>query len=114
MPILRIETNQDLTDEQKQQLLEKSTDMLCRVLDKPKTFMMVYIDAGCCMLFEGSADPAALIQLRLFAFDEEKVPAIIADITDFIHQELAVEPSRQYIQLTEMKTALFGWNGKPC
>ena len=94
MPILRIETNQDLTTEQKQQLLEKSTEMLCRVLDKPKTFMMVYIDAGCCMMFDGNPDPLALVQVRVFAFPEEAVPGIIADITEFIQRELSVAPAR--------------------
>ena len=41
MPVFRIETNQTLFQEQSSALMEKSTDMLCKVLEKPNTFMMV-------------------------------------------------------------------------
>ena len=59
MPVLKIETNQTLSREQTTALMEKSTDMLCRVLGKDKTYMMVYVDAGCSMMFNGSAEPFA-------------------------------------------------------
>lgn len=114
MPVFRIETNQALTGEQTQELLEKSTDMLCRVLNKPKTFMMIYIDSGCSMMFNGTTDPFVFVQLRLFKFPEEEVPGIIKNISEFIEHELDVKPNRQYIQLTEMKNTHFGWDGKPC
>jgi phenylpyruvate tautomerase PptA (4-oxalocrotonate tautomerase family) len=114
MPVLKIETNQTLSDDQTAALMEKSTDMLCRVLDKPKTYMMVYIDSGCSMMFNGTADPFAFVQLRQFAFDKKQAAGIIAGISEFIVDELQVSPDRQYIQLTEMESTLFGWNGKPC
>jgi hypothetical protein len=52
--------------------MEKSKDMLCRVLEKPKTFMMVYVDSGCSIMINGTADPFAFAQLRQYAFSEEQ------------------------------------------
>lgn len=114
MPVLKIETNQGLSREQTTTLMEKSTDMLCDVLAKPKTFMMVYVDSDCNLMFNGNMEPFAFVQLRQFAFEEEEAAGIIAAVTTFIEEELQVKPNRQYIQLTEMKNTLFGWDGKPC
>lgn len=114
MPVFKIETNQPLSQEQTATLMEKSTGMLCSVLEKPKTFMMVYVDSGCSMMFNGTTEPFAFAQLRLFAFEEELAKGIIKAISTFIEDELQVKPNRQYIQLTEMKNTLFGWDGKPC
>ena len=114
MPVLRIETNQTLSEEQTAALMEKSTDMLCSALDKPKTYMMVYVDSGCSMMFNGTAEPFAFVQLRQFAFEKEQAAGVIKAISDFVVSELQVSPDRQYIQLTEMESTLFGWDGKPC
>jgi len=114
MPVFRIETNQILSKEQTTALMAKSTAMLCNALEKPKTFMMVYVDTGCSMMFNGTTDPFAFVQLRQFAFEEEHAAGIIASIATFIENELEVKPNRQYIQLAEIKNALFGWDGKPC
>ena len=114
MPVLKIETNQPLSREQTAALMKKSTDMLCRVLGKDKTYMMVYVDAGCSMMFNGSTEPFAFVQLRQFAFEEDQAAGIIEGISAFIADELQVSPNRQYIQLAEMESALFGWDGKPC
>lgn len=114
MPVLRIETNQELSRDQTAALMEKATEMLCSALGKPKTFMMIYVDSGCSIMFNGSTAPFAFVQLRQFAFDEKRVAGIIEVIGTFISSELKVSPDRQYIQLTEMKSAMFGWNGKPC
>jgi phenylpyruvate tautomerase PptA (4-oxalocrotonate tautomerase family) len=114
MPVLRIETNQKLSQEQTTDLMERSTDMLCRVLEKPKTFMMVYVDAGCNMMFNGNTAPFAFVQLRQFAFEENQTAEIITAISSFVTDELDVSQDRQYIQLMEMKSSLFGWDGKPC
>jgi phenylpyruvate tautomerase PptA (4-oxalocrotonate tautomerase family) len=114
MPILKIETNQTLSKEDTSDLMQKSTDMLCRVLDKPKTFMMVYIDSGCSIMFNGTNEPFALVQLRLFAVPDDAAPGIIKEITEFTQKELDIKPDRMYIQLSEMKPEHFGWDGKPC
>jgi phenylpyruvate tautomerase PptA (4-oxalocrotonate tautomerase family) len=114
MPVFRIETNQTLSREQTAVLMEKSTDMLCSVLGKDKTYMMVYVDAGCSMMFNGSTEPFAFVQLRQFAFEKDQAAGIIEGLSTFIADELQVNPDRQYIQLTEMENALFGWDGKPC
>ncbi len=85
MPVLRIETNQLLSQDQTTTLMQKSTDMLCSKLDKPKTFMMVYVDAGCNLMFNGTAEPFAFVQLRQFAFEEEQTAGIIkAILANFI------------------------------
>jgi phenylpyruvate tautomerase PptA (4-oxalocrotonate tautomerase family) len=114
MPVMRIETNQSLSQEATTDLMKAATDMLCRVLEKPKTFMMVSVDSGCRMMFDGSTDPCAFVQLRLFAVSDDDAPGIIHQISDFISEALDVKADRQYIQLMEMKPSHFGWNGKPC
>ena len=114
MPVFRIETNQSLSEEHTAALMKSSTEMLCRVLEKPKTFMMVYIDSGCSIMFNGTTDPFAFVQLRQFSFKEEQTPDVIKEISTFIEKELSVRPERQYIQLTEIKSKLFGWDAKPC
>ena len=114
MPVFRIETNQTLTKNETSALMEKSTEMLCQLFAKPKTFMMIYIDSGCSIMFDGNKDPFAFVQLRQFSFSDDQAPKIIGEISTFIQNEIGVKPNRQYIQLAEMNPKHFGWAGKPC
>ena len=107
MPVLKIETNQPLSPEQTAALMGKSTDMLCSVLGKDKTYMMVYVDAGCSMMFNGSTEPFAFVQLRQFAFEENQAAGIIAGISAQVNAvDVRVLPAGQVVEHVDRELAV--------
>lgn len=114
MPILVVETNQALENETTKAFLDKAIALTANLLDKPRDGIMARITPDACFQLGQTQTPAAFIELKVFAFDKDKVPAIINALTDFIQKELGVAPDRQFHEYIEMEPSLFGWNGAPC
>ena len=114
MPILTLDTNQNITPEHSTELLHKATDLLVNMLDKPKSSIMVLINPGAHLMIDDSTEPTAYIQLKLFAFPQEQAAEFVKTITEFVQTELGVPPDRQYHRLIDMQPAMFGWNGSTC
>ena len=114
MPILFVETNQELDNDASQAFLDKAVDLLADILEKPKSGIMARIAPGASFKLGETPDPAAYLELKLFAFPEGKVPVYINALTDLLEKELGVAPDRQFHEFIQMAPAMFGWNGKPC
>ena len=114
MPILTLDTNQSIASERCTALLHKATDLLSNMLDKPKSSIMVIINPDAHLMIDDSTEPAAYIQLKLFAFPKEQASGFVKTVTAFVQTELGVPPDRQYHRLIDMEPSLFGWNGDTC
>ena len=60
MPILNIRTNQDIDDDRCRELLHKATDMLSKMLDKPKSAIMVDITPNAHLMLADRTAPSAI------------------------------------------------------
>ncbi len=114
MPILTLDTNQNIAPERSTELLHKATDLLVNMLDKSKSSIMVLINPAAHLMIDDSTEPTAYIQLKLFAFPQERAAEFVKTITAFVQTELGVAPDRQYHRLIDMQPAMFGWNGNTC
>lgn len=114
MPILTLDTNQSITSERCKELLHEATDLLSNMLNKPKSSIMVIINPNAHLMFDDSSQPAAYLQLKLFAFPKEKAAGFVKTLTEFVQTELGVSPDRQYHRLIDMQPSMFGWNGSTC
>ena len=114
MPILTLDTNQSIAPEHCAELLHKATDLLAKMLAKPKSSIMVRINPGANLMIDDSTQPTAYVQLKLFAFPQEQAAEFVKTITEFVQSELGVAPDRQYHRLIDMQPSMFGWNGSTC
>jgi hypothetical protein len=114
LPVLTLDTNQHITPESCNELLHNATDLLSNMLDKPKSSIMVILNPNAHLMFDDSSQPAAYLQLKLFAFPKEQAAAFVKTLTEFVQTELGVAPDRQYHRLIDMQPSMFGWNGSTC
>jgi phenylpyruvate tautomerase PptA (4-oxalocrotonate tautomerase family) len=114
MPVLKIDTNQDITSQRCKELLHNATELLSTMLDKPKGSIMVSITPNASLMLAGSTEPSAYIELKLFAFPDEGVGEFVKTLTEFVKTEMGVAPDFQFHWFVKMEPSMFGWNGKTC
>jgi hypothetical protein len=72
---------------------------------------MVAIEAGQDMLFAGSSDPLAYLELKSIGLLETATPALSAALCQLISAELGIEQNRIYIEFANAARHLWGWDG---
>lgn len=81
MPFITIDTNADINVTP--QLLDELSNIAVTVLNKPKNYVTVKINAGKAMLFGGSAENiGALAEFKSIGFGDKK-PELAKQLTDF-------------------------------
>jgi len=111
MPYLKIETNKSLNEAAVQALLKKSSAFTATLLGKPEKWIMVSLLQGAPMMFDGSIDPAAYVELKSISLTEEACGALSKSLCGFLLAELGVSPERVYIEFWSINGRMFGWNG---
>ncbi|MBN1847497.1 MAG: hypothetical protein JW932_02845 [Deltaproteobacteria bacterium] len=112
MPYFSIETNSVIKKESKQALLKKATVFIAVMLGKPESFVMVSIQSESDLVFGGSHQTAAFVQLKSIGLPKDRCAEFSDKICGFIHQEMKIPKERIYIDFTDINGTMFGWNGK--
>lgn len=111
MPQLRIQTNQQLTGEQRAQLLEQASRTVAEALGKPERYVMVAVEDGAAMIFAGSTEPLAYLELKSIGLDGSRTPELSARLCALMADHLGIAADRVYIEFTDAPRHLWGWNG---
>jgi phenylpyruvate tautomerase PptA (4-oxalocrotonate tautomerase family) len=109
MPVLKVQTNVDIED--KDVFMQEATALLSEVLGKPAQYIMVIPEPGTDMLFAGSREPAAYVELKSISLPEDETAEISAALCTFLESRLGVPQNRMYIEFSNAERHLFGWNG---
>ncbi|HLX70639.1 MAG TPA: phenylpyruvate tautomerase MIF-related protein [Verrucomicrobiae bacterium] len=112
MPLLKIQTNQNVPDGKRDALLKKVSRAVAQQLAKPEQYMMVSLTAGQPMVFAGTSEPAAFMDLRAIGLPSDKTEQLAALLCDLARAELGVAKERVYINFTDVPANLWGWNGE--
>ena len=111
MPYLKIQTNHEATNAAKQEILRKASVLLAKNLGKPEKYMMVRFDPAQPMLFAGSADPCAFLELKSIGLPENRTEALSRLLCQLLSDELQIPSERIYIEFTDAKDSMWGWDG---
>ncbi len=109
MPVLKVQTNAVIED--KEAFMQEATALLSKVLGKPAQYIMVIPEPGTEILFGGSSDPAAFVELKSISLPEEETATISAALCTFLESTLGVPQDRIYIEFSNAERHMFGWNG---
>lgn len=112
MPYISIETNQSIDETVADKFASKVSAFASEIIGKPEQWVMVAIKPGTMMVYNGSHDPVAFVELKSIGLPEEKCTDFSRQICDFLSTELGIPPERVYIEFKDLQRALFGWNGK--
>ncbi len=109
MPVLKVQTNGDVADTKK--FMKDATELLSNLLSKPTQYIMVIIEDNVDMMFAGNDSPLAYIELKSIGLPESHTPNLSAGLCRFIEDRTGIPQNRIYIEFTDAKRSMFGWNG---
>jgi phenylpyruvate tautomerase PptA (4-oxalocrotonate tautomerase family) len=111
MPLLKIQTNVDIPEAKRQALLQKASLQVAEMLGKPEQYVMICLETGKEMLFAGSGDPLAYLELKSIGLPGDRTKAFSAGLCTLISSELGIPQERIYIEFADAARNLWGWNG---
>ena len=112
MPYFSITTNASLDQDSAAELAQNMSVFAAGLLGKPEAYVMAAVSANATMTFASGDAPAAFIELRGIGLPEDQCNAFAANISDFVHTTLGVEPGRVFIDFRDLQRRRFAWNGQ--
>lgn len=111
MPFLRIETNQPLEADRRAGLLAAASAGVASLLGKPERYVMVSLAHNPDMLFAGSAEPLAYLELKSIGLPRARTAELSAALCALMDEHFGIPADRVYIEFADADRALWGWNG---
>lgn len=112
MPLLKIRTNTKVLNDRRDALLKKASHAVAQQLGKPEAYMMVSLETEQPIMFAGTAEPAAFMDLKAIGLPAGKTAQLSALLCDLAKSDLGVAGERVYINFSDVPPNLWGWNGE--
>ena len=112
MPYLQINTNQSVNAEKSQQLMQNASKTVAEILGKSENYVMVSLQESVQMMFAGSNEPLAYLQLKSLGLPESSTTDFSQALCGLLNKELGIAPERIYIEFTNPDRHMWGWNNK--
>ncbi|OAM87125.1 phenylpyruvate tautomerase MIF-related protein [Termitidicoccus mucosus] len=111
MPYLKIQTNLPLTKKAERNVLKNASALVAAELEKPEEFVMVAIQPDTPMLFSGSDDPVAFLELKSVGLPGRKTKRLSQALCALIKDHLGVPEERVYVKFIDVNRGMWGWKG---
>ncbi|MFZ4704133.1 MAG: phenylpyruvate tautomerase MIF-related protein, partial [Candidatus Methylumidiphilus sp.] len=105
------QTNQAISSEKSKALLVQASKKLANELGKPERYVMVELTSNPSMLFGGTDEPAAYLELKSIGLPTGQTKNLSKSLSSLLEEDLGIASSRIYIEFTDVKGNLWGWNG---
>jgi phenylpyruvate tautomerase PptA (4-oxalocrotonate tautomerase family) len=110
MPYLKIQTNQSLDPAATQALLAKASQTAATELGKPEHYVMVSLHSDTPMLFAGSQEPCAYLELKSLGLPDDITANLSQALCTLLAEEIGLDPGRIYIEFASPDRHMWGWN----
>lgn len=107
MPVLSIESNRPMLGDNSLKIISSS---VAQMLGKPESYVMVKYMHNPDMLFAGTNEALAFLELKSLGLPEEKTTQFSAALANLMQEELGIPSERLYIEFASPARHLFGWN----
>lgn len=111
MPLLNITTNQQSGADLSKTLLKLASETVSTMLGKPERYVMVVLTHNPQMLFAGTDEPLAYLELKSISLPAERTAEFSQILSDLISHHLQIPANRIYIEFSDAQRHLWGWNG---
>ena len=112
MPYLKITTSKSVDAETKHRLLTTASKAVATELEKPESYMMVSLEGLVPMVFGGTQEPCAFLELRGIGLPKAKAGKLSKLLCGLVETQLGVPKNRVYINFADVAPSLWGWNGE--
>jgi phenylpyruvate tautomerase len=86
--------------------------MVASELGKPEQYMMVSVESPVSMLFAGTNEPCAFLELRGIGLPESKTGKLSQLLCGLVESQTGIPRDRVYINFADIKSSMWGWNGE--
>ncbi len=111
MPYLKIQTNLPVTKRAQRAVLRQVSALVADELEKPELYVMVALEPDTPMLFGGSDDPVAFLELKAVGLPVRKTKALSRVLCLMIENHLGIAKDRVYVKFIDVKHGMWGWKG---
>ena len=111
MPYLKIQTNLPLTKKAERVVLRTASTLVASELGKPEEFVMIALQADTPMLFAGTDDPVAFLELKSIGLPARKTKTLCRALCALIEEHLGISKMRVYVKFIDVKRGMWGWKG---
>ena len=111
MPYLKIQTNLPVTRKAQRVILREASALIADELEKPESMVMVALEADIPMLFGGSDDPVAFLELKAVGLPVRRTRQLSKVLCALIKNHLGVTKQRVYVKFIDVKHGMWGWKG---
>ncbi len=110
MPYLKIMTSKNADTQPPQKLLKEASRLVAAELGKPEQYMMVSMESSAPMLFGGTEEPCAFLELRGIGLPASQTGKLSKLLCQLVESHLEVRKDRIYINFVDVPRKLWGWN----
>jgi len=111
MPYLKIQTNLPLTKSAERAILREASALVAEQLGKPESFVMIAVQPDTPMLFAGSDEPVAFLELKSVGLPGRKTKSLSASLCHLIEEHLGIAKDRVYVKFIDVNRGMWGWKG---
>jgi phenylpyruvate tautomerase len=111
MPYLKIQTNLPLTKKAERAILKNASALVATELEKPESFVMVALQPDTAMLFAGSDEPVAFLELKSVGLPGRKTKVLCQALCELIEGHLGIAKDRVYVKFIDVNRGMWGWKG---
>lgn len=112
MPYLKLETNVEIPDDKVPALMKRLSDAVVAVTGKPERVVQVAVAGGGRMLFAGSEEANAHVEVKGISFPEESAKGMSEAVCAVLRDCLGIPGSRVYIAFVSYKGSMWGVDGR--
>lgn len=112
MPLLRLQTNIELTREKEASLAAVLSQKTSEWTDKPEAYVQVVLQSGLSMRFAGQDEPTAFVEIRSLGFFGMNQAEISQALCLLLQTEWGISQDRVFIHFFDLPRENWGWNGK--
>ena len=112
MPLIRVTTNQAVSTEAQTAFIRRASAATAAMLGKPESYVLAILNEQPQMLFAGSSEPAAYVELKSLGLPEDSTADYSAQLCSLIVEELGVPAERTYIEFSAPERHMWGWSGQ--
>ena len=112
MPYLKITTNKSIDAGNKHSLLKLASRMVASELGKPEQYMMVSVESPVHMLFAGTDEPCAFLELRAIGLPVSMTGKLSELLGGLVESQTGIRKDRVYLNFADIPPHLWGWNGE--
>src|SRR5258708_27176467 len=111
MPYLKIQTNLPIRKKAEGTVLKEASGLVAGELDKPEGFVMIALQPDTAMMFPGTDDPVAFLELKAVGLPGKQTKSLCAVLCSMIESHLGIKKERVYVKFIDVNHSMWGWKG---